>query len=160
MRHVVIFGALTGALTACDGSIGKDEDGASCGTNPPVFSEFQLIDDGETATVGGSDKRVFEISAIVTDADGDLHDYFLDIYIDGFSDGNLPLTPTIEVSGEAGTDDSCVVTEATVGAYVPFGPGTDRAFGETIEIGMVVFDAAGHASHDTPLLKEWDLPTE
>lgn len=155
-RAVVVLGL----VSACTGKVNVDEADPGCGPNAPSYDELTVTDDGETAEIGGATKRVVTVAAQTTDEDGDLHDYFVEIFVDGFIDGRLADEPTFEVSGTAGTDDSCVVTSALVGAYVPFGDGTERVFGETVEIGMIVYDAAGNASHTDPPIVEFTFPDQ
>lgn len=158
MRAVL---ALCGVVAVgCSGGPSADAVDEGCGPNAPAYTTLDVVDDGETATIGGSEKRVVTVSAQTTDEDGDLHDYFLEIYVDGFIDGNLAPDPTFEVEGSAGTDDSCVVTDALVGAYIPFGDGSERTFGETVEIGVIVYDAAGNPSHSDPPIVEFTFPAQ
>lgn len=154
---------MVGAVGCGDGSIGgpSGSGGASvCGPNPPAFESFDMFDEGEVAEINGEQQRVVEVSALATDPDGDLHEYVVEIYVDPVVDGVLPSRPTFRVAGTAGVDDSCVVNEARVGAYIPFGSELTRDFGETIEIGFVVYDAAGNASHQDPPIIVRTLPEE
>lgn len=147
-------------LVAC--GEGPDPGSAAdrCGNNAPTFETLTVTDDGETDASG---RRIVAVAASASDADGDLHRYTVEIFADTFLDGNLEGSALLRVSGEAGTDDSCVVgntTPVTVGAYLPFGEIDGLAFGERIEIGMVLFDAAGNRSQDPPELFETVLPEE
>lgn len=160
MHHATFLVLPLAALAACGG--GPDLDGAAdrCGANPPTFDTLTVTDDGETDANG---RRVVTVAASASDPDGDLHRYTVEIFADSFVDGNLESSARLRVSGEAGSDDGCVVgneAPVTVGAYMPFGDGDGLSFGERIEIGMVIFDAAGNASQDPPALFEFVLPEE
>ena len=128
-----------------------------CGGNAPTFEGVDFADIG-TATIGGSDKQVMQISVNATDVDGDLTTYKARIWHDTLPDGKLPEQPNSSVPATI-SDVACGVDSATVGAVLPMGG--DIPLGTQVEFGIVVEDALGHASNNgDPVIAVWETPTE
>lgn len=156
MRLSVI--ALSTLLLACGNPDAFDNDTDTvCGVNAPTFDGVDFSDVG-TATIGGSEKRVMQISVAASDEDGDLTTYKARIWHDTLSDGKLADSPNASVPATIG-DEACGVDSATVGAVLPLGG--DIPFGTDVEFGIVVEDALGHASNDgEPVIAVWTTPAE
>lgn len=149
---------VTAIVVGCGGPNKFDDDtDAVCGGNPPTFSGVDFEDLG-TATIGGSEKRVMQISVEATDPDGDLTTYKARIWHDTLPDGKLGEDPNASVPATI-SDVACGVDSATVGAVLPLGG--DIPMGTQIEFGIVVEDALGHASNDgEPVIAVWETPAE
>jgi hypothetical protein len=150
---------------------GTDDPGDTlpdCGDTPPAFStELQVADKG-TQTFQGAEKRAVQVSAGVTDADGDLFTYTVRIWYDTLVDGKFSqaqpqVTLTVPLGDpDAGSDTAqpCRFDEAVAGAYVPMGEG-DVPMGETVEFGLVIADSAGNPTNGgEPLIGTFTTPAE
>lgn len=150
------------ALTACtDGSddTGNNDDvpiptgRTDCGDTPPEISNL-VIQAGEPDEFETSDGikclATVEITASVTDVDGDLHYYVMDMWWDGVVDGRvLAEGPKSRIEGTLG--DDCEVSDVpgiTMRLGIAGGGTTSPAFETETEFGIIIEDDAGNATND------------
>lgn len=142
MWHRLFFCA---GLAGCFGGAGADNaDGGACGDSPPTFDDFTVVDIGEAQLSDGV-KRAVQLTAMVSDPDGDLHNYTARVWIDGFRTGSLPDTPTLIVNGTTSETPCAVSGPVALGARIAVEDPLN--FGQTYDFGLVILDAAGNASN-------------
>lgn len=149
------------ALAACagtDSAFTDDGDsGVDCGDNPPTFDEITITDAGEIDFSSGT-RPAIQVAATANDPDGDLHIYTARVWYDTLVDGDLPEFPEISRTIELSPDKPCGVENATAGLLLPVG-GTDVPAGTEVEFGLILEDAAGHPSHDEPVIAVFETPS-
>lgn len=162
MRSSVWAAALVASVTGCTGSPSDKSsnlDGTYCGDNAPTFSEVGVTDAGE-AVIGGVTRRVLQVASRTDDLDGDLHVYRARIWHDSFEDGVVSGTPQVDVVVSQYPDEPCEHDFLVTGALVAMGP-DDIPFGEVVEFGLEIVDAAGHPSNGgDPVIAVFTTPTE
>ena len=108
---------------------------AECEGSAPVITLVTCSNSGMQDN-GGTDTPTFTFEAAATDADGDLEDYAVEVFLDGASIG----TGTGSTAGGA-----CLVTSATARSTW-FVDGAAIAYGTTYEVGMTITDRHGDSS--------------
>lgn len=131
-------------LAACGPTTSSIDEGTSCGDAAPVMESIQITDAG-MRSFGGVDRPTVQVSGLVTDADGDLHIHTVKVWYDDREDGELSEEPELVQRFDL-SDSVCGVESATLGILLPVG-GSDVPPGTDVEFGLVIVDAAGHATN-------------
>lgn len=107
---------------------------------PPVISEV-LVENGGLADFDGETLPTVLVSAVVSDEDGDISSYKLDIWYDDTVDGSVEQGSTNTFQG-LGTlkDGECTAPAGTVGLQVGLSPDATIAFNTLYEWGAIVTD--------------------
>jgi hypothetical protein len=140
------------ALTAVVACGGGDDSGTTfdevCGIAAPVVQSVSVIDCGMHTFEEEGEVPGLLVEAVVTDADGDLSSYGMQVFWDEELDGEV----TIEVDyyvvlGTFEGAPRCQVAEATLAMWIGITDLADSpAFGIETELGVVVLDESYNTS--------------
>ncbi len=125
------------------GGDGGDDTQATCEGTAPVVTELRCENTGIQSTADYGDVVTLTLWASVTDEDGDLSSYRMQVHFDDVPDGTIDTTDPAFPSntGNTGTSE-CQAHEATLGTVLLL-RGGEPFFDTEYEFGMVITDAGG-----------------
>jgi len=126
---------------------GDDSADPECSGTPPVVQEVSCVNTGvQPHYETGEDTVTMQIWANVTDEDGDLTYYTLELFYDDEIDGEIDTSSSAFAPSNGAVEaDECEAGEVDLGLTL-YLPGGDPAFDTEYEWGYVVTDGGGLSS--------------